>query len=162
MYVSASAGWEKKGKKYYTNESLLVFIKMQTLSTDFVYGIICNTFLSCWGFFSTTSSSLRGEWQEYYISCQVTRTGKGLILGVLNFLITSTVWKFEIVTCKIHEYFFFDFFFSFVQLELCFCFVIYNEKGIRLMKLLSGIVVCTFVCSFITFYIFCRRSAVLL
>jgi len=52
----------RRGKKYYTNENLLFFIKMLTLYTDFVYGIICNTFvgLGCW-FFCTTSSILRGE-----------------------------------------------------------------------------------------------------
>lgn len=53
------------------------------------------------------------------------------------------------------------FFFFFLQSELCFCFVIYNTKGIRPQKLLSGIVVFTFVPSFVTFYIFQRRSAVL-
>lgn len=71
MHVSASAGWEEKEKKkYYNNENLLVFIKMWTRYTYFVYGIICNKFvsLSCC-FFSTISSIPRGELQQYCISC---------------------------------------------------------------------------------------------
>lgn len=89
MHVSASAGWEEKEKKkYYTNENPLVFIKMLTLYTDFVYGIICNKFVSlgCW-FFSTTISILGGEWQQYCVSCWVARTRKGLISGVYIFLL---------------------------------------------------------------------------
>lgn len=45
----------------------------------------------------------------------MTRKGEGSILGVLNFLIISTVRKLEIVPCKIHEHLFFAFFFFFSQ-----------------------------------------------
>lgn len=143
-------GGEGKKNKYYANENPLVFIKMLTRYTDFVYGIICHKFVSlgCW-FFSTTISILRGKWQQYCVSCWVTRTRKGLISGVYIFSVISIVLKFwnsymwdSLIT--------FPWFYFFFLVKT----VIYNKKGSRLLELLSGIVH-----SFVTFYIFQRSAA---